>query len=82
MLPGRIAEVTISVADDALDDMSAVTQRLKNAGLEHVEVHKGLRTITGRIDEDRIAQLETIPGVGAVERSKRVGVPDPAAGLH
>ena len=50
--------------------------------IHFVEVQKGIGTITGRIDEDRITQLGSIPGVDAVERSRGVSVPDPAAGLH
>ena len=71
----RIA-VTIAVDDDATGKLQAVLHRLEKAGLARAEVQDALGTITGEVRADRIAQLERVAGVSAVERGRTISLPD------
>lgn len=70
-------EVVISVADDRIDDMSAVVEELRAAGLRVNEVLHSVGVVTGTVDGRALAHLSTVPGVAEVERSHTFQLPPP-----
>lgn len=60
--PGRFAEVAGA---------------LRDAGLAVGSAHRRTGTVTGTVPEERIAELESLDGVAAVERGRRFVVPPP-----
>lgn len=70
-------QVVISVSDDQVDDMSAVVEALRHAGLRVDEILDSVGVVTGTVDGDALGSLSTVPGVAEVERSHVVEVPPP-----
>ncbi|MBV9279541.1 MAG: ketohydroxyglutarate aldolase [Chloroflexi bacterium] len=74
-----IEHVSVSVSDDYLDQFPEVARQLREAGL-HVEWElAGLGILTGSIDSSRIANLDHIKGVMAVEPAREIRVAPPGA---
>lgn len=70
-------QVVISIADDQVDDMSAVVEALRHAGLRVDEVLDSVGVVTGTVDGDALGSLSAVPGVAEVERSHVFEVPPP-----
>jgi hypothetical protein len=70
-------QVVISVADDQVDDMSAVVDALRAAGLRVSEVLGSAGVVTGTVDGAALATLSAVPGVLDVERSRVYRLPPP-----
>jgi hypothetical protein len=70
-------QVVISVADDQVDDISAVVDALRAAGLRVGEVLDSVGMVTGTVDGEALASLSAVPGVVDVERSRVYQVPPP-----
>ncbi|MDT0308396.1 hypothetical protein RM780_15705 [Streptomyces sp. DSM 44917] len=71
--------VDVVIAVDAADAerfAEAVTA-LRAAGLTVSSEQPGLGTVTGTAAEDRLAALESVPGVVAVERERVHRLPPP-----
>jgi hypothetical protein len=71
----HIEQVNISVADDYLEKFSEVVQRIEQAGLTVEQQLEMVGVITGSIDSDKIANLDKIEGIAAVERSRSYQLP-------
>lgn len=69
--------VLVSVADEALADMSAVVDALRLAGLSVTEVLSSVGVVTGTVDSDRMSSLSAVPGVLAVEPERTIRLPPP-----
>jgi hypothetical protein len=71
-------QVNVSVADDHLDRFSEVVQRLEQAGLNVEQQLQGLGAVSGSIESDKLADLERVKGVAAVEpaRTFQIAPPD------
>ena len=73
--PDRVA-VVLSVDPERLDDVLAASS---GAGLEDAQPLAAVGVITGRIHPDRVARLEALDGVQAVEVERRFQLPPPDA---
>lgn len=69
--------VLVSVADEALADMSVVVDALRHAGLSVTEVLPSVGVVTGTVDSDRMPSLSAVPGVLAVEPDRTIQLPPP-----
>ncbi|MBM9467932.1 hypothetical protein [Nakamurella leprariae] len=61
------AHVSITVADDHLDDLDGVAQALRERGVHVDEVFGALGIIVGSVPETRRAALTQLPGIAAVD---------------
>jgi hypothetical protein len=75
-------DVNVAIADEHLDDVSAVLRRLTAAGLEVHRTLPTIGTVTGAIDQDRLDALREVEGVTAVEQAREVGVPPPESEIQ
>lgn len=75
-------KVVVSVAGDHLGELSAVVNRMRDAGLVVDNVQEALGTVTGSIDGDGIGRLENLPGVAVVERQRGFQLPPPDADVQ
>lgn len=71
----RVA-VVVSVAPERVDDVLTASS---GAGLEDAEPLPAVGVITGRIHPSRVAALQILDGVQAVEVERRVQLPPPDA---
>jgi len=62
----EITDVLVVMDDDAQKSMDPIVARLKELGLEIVEVNAEEGVIEGSIDSSKVAQLKTVPGVSYV----------------
>jgi hypothetical protein len=69
--------VLISVEDRHMERMPAVVQELEQAGVEVHETLKSIGTITGAVEEAKVASLRDVDGVAAVEPERQASVPPP-----
>ncbi|WP_291418589.1 hypothetical protein [Actinophytocola sp.] len=69
--------VLVSVADEALAEMSAVVDALRRAGLAVTEVLPSVGVVTGTVDSDTMPSLSAVPGVLAVEPDRGIQLPPP-----
>jgi hypothetical protein len=72
----RRVDVIVSVDAEQWTETVAAAQR---AGLQVDDEHQILGTLAGSIQEDRLADLEAVEGVRAVERSRNLRIPPPDA---
>lgn len=70
-------KVNISVADDYLSRFQEVVQQTKDVGLNVEQELDGLGIISGSIDPGRLADLERLEGVSAVEADRIIQLPPP-----
>jgi hypothetical protein len=69
--------VTVTAADaqaGAIEDLAA---RLRQAGMDVAQVLGVVGVITGSVDDARLAAIEALPGVAAVEAQARFQIPPP-----
>lgn len=72
-----MAQVLVSVADEALADLAVVVDALRQAGLSVTEVLVSVGVVTGTVDSDRMPSLSAVPGVLAVEPDRTIQLPPP-----
>ncbi len=82
MSDAKQAHVVLSVDDENLDRFAEVVGRLESLGLVVDDALEILGTVAGRIDPERFAEIERVPGVAAVERSRRPGIAPPESDLQ
>jgi hypothetical protein len=76
--PGMaIAHVNVSVADDYLDRFAMVVQRCQKAGLKVEQQLAQIGVMSGAIDSEKLADLERVEGVAAVEQSRTYQIAPP-----
>ncbi|MFN0108506.1 MAG: hypothetical protein ACKVZH_06595 [Blastocatellia bacterium] len=70
--------LTVSVADDHLDDFSEIVARCRKAGLSVEHEMPSIGMLTGSLDEAALAKLRRVKGVSLVEpeRSFQLAPPD------
>lgn len=71
-------QVNIAVADEYLGRFGEVLRRCRRAGLRVQQQLPAAGIISGAIDSLKIARLERIEGVAAVERSRVVQIAPPS----
>lgn len=73
-----MVQVSLSLADDHLDRFSQVVRECEVAGLQVEHQLEATGIVTGTIDEAKLADLEHVEGVAAVEpqREFRIAPPD------
>ncbi|MGH9279622.1 MAG: ketohydroxyglutarate aldolase [Acidimicrobiales bacterium] len=71
-------QVIVTVDDDHAQRLPEVADRLRAAGMEVAQTLDSIGTITGSVDESRLAGLMSVPGVEDVEQSRhyRIAPPD------
>ena len=74
--------LSVLIAEDYLDRVSEVVERLRGAGLEVQGVQEGIGAVSGSIDAARLEDLSGIDGVAAVERSQDYQLPPPEADVQ
>ncbi|HWM06513.1 MAG TPA: hypothetical protein VNP92_29590 [Actinophytocola sp.] len=72
-----MAQVLISIADEARADMPIVVDALRRAGLTVNQVLDAIGVVTGSADSDVIASLSAVPGVSHVEPERTIQLPPP-----
>jgi hypothetical protein len=72
-------DVSVLVADDAIDRIDEVAERLRAAGMRISGVQHGIGTIGGAIPERALEALSAVRGVAAVERGRSFQLPPPDA---
>lgn len=72
-------KVVVSIADEFADDVPAVVESLRGAGLVVESVQESVGTVAGSIDHDAIRNLESLAQVAEVERERRYHLPPPDA---
>ena len=72
-----MVDVVVSVDDEHRQAMSAVTERLREAGMEIDESMEAIGAVAGRITSEQLEELDHIDGVAHVERSGTFQVPPP-----
>jgi hypothetical protein len=77
-----IAHVNVSVADEYLDRFATVVQRCKKAGLKVEQQLAQIGVISGSIDAKKLADLNQVEGVAAVERSRTYQIAPPDSEIH
>ena len=75
-------EVTVTVADSHAGDIEDVAERLREAGMQVDQVLATLGVITGSIEAPRIAVLEQLDGVAAVEEQTGFQIAPPDADVQ
>lgn len=70
-------EVVVSVDDRHLAEVPRVVARLRAAGMVVADVSEPLGTVTGAVARGGVERLATVPGVGAIERSRVYRLPPP-----
>ncbi|MEO0531717.1 MAG: hypothetical protein AAF266_14250 [Planctomycetota bacterium] len=61
------ANILVSVAKHPKLDISDVSKKLSQAGMNIVDVLKLSRIVTGTVDEKKIPVLREVPGVASVD---------------
>jgi hypothetical protein len=74
--------VNVSVADDHLDRFTEVVRRMEQAGLKVEEQLEQVGIVSGSIDSAKLADLDRVQGVGAVERSRRFQIAPPESEIQ
>lgn len=72
-----MAQVLISVSDEARADLPVVVDALRRAGLSVDQVLDAIGVVTGSADSDVIPSLSAVPGVSHVEPERTVQLPPP-----
>ncbi|WP_199728790.1 hypothetical protein [Corallococcus sp. CA053C] len=71
--------VNVLIADAWLECIDGVVSGLRAAGLRDITVLAEVGLVQGVAREDALANLEQVPGVSAVERSREVRVLPPGS---
>jgi len=77
-----MAKITVTVADAHLASIDDVAVRLREAGMEVETVLAAIGIITGSVADDRLAALEAVPGVAAVEEQTDFQIPPPESDVQ
>ncbi len=72
----------VNVSIDDLDGFSEVVQRCEEAGLKVEQQLEGVGVVSGWIDRDKLADLEQVKGVAAVEASREVRIAPPDSDIQ
>ena len=75
-------EVNVVVDPSADGGVDGIVRRLRRAGLSVGDVLEAVGIVNGHVSQLRLARLETVRGVVAVEPSRTLGVSPPDAELH
>lgn len=72
--------VSVSVSDDHVDHFPEVVEGVRAAGLEVAQELDLIGVVSGSIEEERMDDLRSVPGVAAVEpdREFQIAPPDSA----
>jgi hypothetical protein len=69
--------VVVSVSQDQAEAIEGIAERLSASGMRVTNVLKGVGTVTGQISRSKIADIERLDGVSAVEEERTVQLPPP-----
>ena len=75
-------DVNVSVDEDHLDHFDDVVRAIEKAGMKVQRRLALTGVVSGSIDTARLPDLEQVPGVAAVERSRVVRIPPPESELQ
>jgi hypothetical protein len=68
-------DVNVSIDDAHLGRFDEVVRQVERAGLKVQQRLAVAGVVSGSIDADKLSELERVPGVAAVERSREVHIP-------
>jgi hypothetical protein len=74
--------VTVTVADAQGGAIEELAARLRQAGMDVGQVLGTVGIITGSVDDSRLAAIEALPGVAAVEAQASFQIPPPGADVQ
>lgn len=77
-----IQKVNVAVSSDYLSRFSDVVERCRVAGLEVEQVLPMIGVITGTVDAQKLAQIQKVEGVNAVEEQTEYQLPPPESDLQ
>ena len=72
-----LTAVTVTVGEDHLEELPAVVERLRAAGMAVSHTLDAVGSVTGEAPASRLRELERVEGVEAVERSREFRLPPP-----
>lgn len=75
-------EVLLSVQDDYLEQMPALVEKLRAAGLRNIQSLAAIGIITGAVEETNLADLALIEGIAQVQRSQEHRLPPEDAAMQ
>jgi hypothetical protein len=77
-------DVTVAIDDAHLapSQFNEIVRRMEQAGLTVASRGQLTGVVSGSIEADKLAELERIPGVAAVERSRAIRIPPPGSELQ
>ncbi|MGH3980999.1 MAG: hypothetical protein ACRDRZ_18710 [Pseudonocardiaceae bacterium] len=75
-------KVVVSVAEEHLDDLPDVVDRVRAAGMVVEDVLDATGVLTGTIEAGAIGTLAAVPGVADVERQRSYQLPPPDSDLQ
>ncbi len=78
----EIVEITIAIGNRYLSKFDAIVSSCEAVGLQVSQKLTQLGLIIGRIKADKIAELQQIEGITAVEQSRSYQLPPPESDLQ
>ena len=75
-------QISVSVADEHLQDIDTLAVRLREVGMEIDQVMPSIGVITGAITSDRRSAIAELPGVASVEGQATYQLPPPDADIQ
>jgi len=76
-MPKKSKSIIVTVADDAVNDMDAVVDRLAKKGMKVDHVLRAAGIVTGSSTPGKIAGLSEVSGVKSVEEEAVAELPPP-----
>jgi hypothetical protein len=74
--------VTVTVAGAQVGAIEELAGRLRQAGMDVAQVLGAVGIVTGSVDDSRLAAIEALPGVAAVEAQVSFQIPPPGADVQ
>ena len=74
--------ITVSVSDSHLEKLKEVAAQLRAAGMSVEHSLDAIGTISGHVEQDRLAGLAKVPGVAAVEPERTFQLPPPGSKIQ
>jgi hypothetical protein len=77
-----MVDVIVSIDDAHMGRVQEVADRLRAAGMDVRGVHETIGTVTGSVDDARLADLSRVEGVQDVERARGYSVAPPESDVQ
>lgn len=75
-------QVNVTIDNAHLEQIDAVTEQLKAAGLDVTQTLSTLGIVSGSIDADKVDSLSEVNGVESVDVDKTITLPPPGSNIQ